>query len=76
MTDGFWNLGGLIAIASYKYCALSPTKPTLGCQGRVKGITATGVESCLGFQQSNWCSIDDRIRGRVQPTLLATMTWP
>lgn len=39
-----------------------------GCQGRMKesnmARSATGFESCLGFQHSNWCSIDDRIRGR------------
>jgi hypothetical protein len=58
-----------MAIASHECGALTPMKATPGYQGRMKesqttARSATGVESCLGFQHSNWCSIDDRIRGR------------
>lgn len=63
MTDGFWNLGDSLRLRHTNVVLSKPTKAT------PEGITttarsATGVESCLGFQHSNWCSIDDRIRGR------------
>jgi hypothetical protein len=70
MTDGLLELGGLsLQLRHTKCCALHADESDSWLPGTIEGITttvrsATGFESCLGFQHSNWCSIDDRIRGR------------